>query len=154
MATPKLNTQLKRNNLSHPVHGTYWKFSAWLVRTYGKGLHGKWKYISVPGSKMRLKYREFNKMQLSRRLVGHDVIIRIERYVKRYCPEIKIVPCDDIDYAGSILLLIPHPEHGISVMFVPQCTQLQNQFFLYSAHFKALTKALNQFKAVYKTTKP
>lgn len=154
MATPKLNTQLKRNNLSHPVHGTYWRFSGWLVQTFGKGLHGKWKYMNVPGSKRRLKYREFNELELSRKICGHKAIQRIERYVKRYCPEIKIVPCDDQCYAGSILLLIPHPEHGITVMFVPQCTTIQNQFFLYPTHFKALTKALNQLKSVYKTPKP
>ena len=65
----------------------------------------------------------------------------IEEYVKKH-PQIKIVRCDDSAYAGSDIVLIPHPKHGIRVMFFPQCTPIQNEFFLYGSDFQNLITAL------------
>jgi len=77
------------------------------------------------------------------------VICKIEKYIKSHCSEIRIIRCDDESYSGSILLLIPHPNHGITVMFIPQCTSIQNQFFLYSGHFKQLLQNLSEMKEIY-----
>lgn len=88
-------------------------------------------------------------MELSRRLVGYDVMCKVEKFIKRYCPEIKIIGCDDSVYSGSYILLIPHPNHGITLMFIPQCTTIQNQFFLYEGHYNQLIKALEEMKNIY-----
>ncbi len=40
-------------------------------------------------------------------------------------------------------------ENGITMLFVPQSTTIQNQFFLYDNHYKDLMKALKEMKEVY-----
>lgn len=134
------------------THRIWHKFDKWLTKTYGKDLYGEWvrnKIKSPDGKTITLKYRSFNDLEFSKRICGYEVIERIERYVKTHCKEIKIVYCDDEVYASSIILLIPHPSHGISVMFIPQCTTIQNRFFLYGNHFKMLTEELEKMKYVY-----
>jgi hypothetical protein len=101
------------------------------------------------GKTKKIKYKEFNEAELSRRLVGYEVLEKMEKYVSRHCKEIKVVRCDDSLYAGSSIFLIPHPKHGITMLFVPQCTTIQNQFFLYDNHYKDLMKALKEMKEVY-----
>ena len=93
-------------------------------------------------------YKNFGK-NYTLKLHGFDVILKISKYLKKYIPEIKILPCNDSEYASSIILLIPHPKHGITIMFIPQSTELQNQFFLYSSHFDLLVKELSDMKKVY-----
>jgi hypothetical protein len=135
------------------THKVWHKFYNWLVKTYGKDLHGKQEVIKIKaadGKVHKFKTRSFNDLELSRRLVGYDVMVKIERYVSRYCPEIKIVHCDDDHHAGSDLLLIPHIKHGISIIFIPQCTDTQNRFFLYESHCKELMKELKAMSYVYK----
>jgi hypothetical protein len=84
-----------------------------------------------------------------KKLVGYEVMLQVETYVKAHCPDIKVVPCDDDIFASSILLLIPQPGFGITVRFIPQCTPNQNSFFLYPSHYKKLTKALEEMAHVY-----
>lgn len=133
------------------IHRIWKKFSGWLVKTYGKDLHGGWikHKIKVDGKQKILKHRSFNDLELNRRLCGYDVMERIEKYIKRCCHEIKIVYCDDVMYATSMILLIPHPKHGITIMFIPQLTEIQNQCFLYGNHYKKLLSALEEMKYVY-----
>lgn len=131
-------------------HAVWHKFSNWMVKSFGSDLHGKWKVIKIKGHK-DIKYRSFNDLELSRRLVGHEVMTKVRRYITRYCPEIIEINCDDTTYCGSTILLIPHPSHGITMMFIPQCTKIQNQIFLYERHYKQLTKALRTMKNVYKS---
>lgn len=139
------------------VHKIWHKFYNWLSNTYGKDLYGPWQYLEgtnhETGKKFRVKHRSFNDGKLSERLVGYDVMCKIERYIKRCCPEIKIVHCDDSVYASSIILLIPHPKHGIRIMYIPQCTGIQNQFFLYDNHYKLFMKELKKMEKVYKGVK-
>ena len=148
----EIKTMFDKAKASHAV---WHRFSSWLVKTYGKGLHGKWQYMKVKGAKKtkKIKYRSFDDTGLSRRLVGYEVMQKIEWYTKRWCPEIQVVHCDDHVYTGSIILLIPHPAHGITVMFVPQCTDVQNQFFLYDHHFTSLVNGLMKMQKVYRTMK-
>jgi len=134
------------------MHRIWHKFSKWLANTYGKDLYGPWvinKIKKSDGKILTLKYRSFNDYELSKRLCGYEVICKVEKYVKKYCPEIRILSCDDESYSGSTLLLIPHPNHGITVMFIPQCTSIQNQFFLYNGHFKRLLQNLHEMKEIY-----
>ena len=119
-------------------------------------LYGEWITNSIDldnGKKKKLKYRSFNENEFNKRLVGYEVIENVERYIKRYCKEIKIVYCDDSYHSGSIILLIPHINHGITTMFIPQCTSIQNSFFLYGNHFNFLIKELEKMKYVYKNMK-
>lgn len=141
--------EFKEGKTSHQV---WHKFSNWLVKTFGKDLHGEWEFIEgigANGKKFKIKHRSFNELELSRRLVGYEVMRKVERYIKKYCPEIRIIRCDDSLYAGSDILLIPHPNHGITIIFIPQCTTIQNQFFLYKSHHNELVKALKEMSSVY-----
>lgn len=133
------------------IHQYMHKFDKWLKNTFGKDLYGevtKHKF-KVDGKTKIIKTRHYNERELNDRLCGYEVIERIEKYVKRSCPEIKIVRCDDDVHAGSILLLIPHPTFGITVMFIPQCTTIQNTFFLYGNHYKMLLSELGKMESIY-----
>lgn len=129
------------------AHTVYHKFQKWIIKNFGKDLYGEWQYMYF--GKKKIKYRSFNETELSRRFVGYDVMCKIEKYIKRCLPEIKIIRCDDSYYAGSDILLIPHPKHGITIIFIPQCTDVQNQFFLYDNHHKEFVDALIEMKSVY-----
>jgi hypothetical protein len=134
------------------THQVWHKFSNWMVKTFGKDLCGEWEFVEgicANGKKFKFKHRSFNDLELSRRLTGYEAMCKVEKFVKRYCPEIKIIRCDDSVYAGSDILLIPHPNHGITVIFIPQCTTVQNQFFIYKNHHKELVKALKEMETVY-----
>ena len=142
----KLDVEMKT------THQIWHKFSNWMVKTFGKDLHGEWEFmegIGANGKKFKIKHRSFNDLELSRRLTGYEAMCKVEKFVKRCCPEIKIIRCDDSIYAGSDILLIPHPNHGITVIFIPQCTTVQNQFFLYKNHHKELVKAQKEMENVY-----
>lgn len=132
------------------THKVWHKFYNYLVKTYGKDLHGEWQYMFPEQFGKKHKYRSFNEEVLHQRLVGYEVLNRVEKYVKRYIPEIEIVRCDDAVYSGSTLFLIPHPKHGISVFYIPQCTSIQNQFFLYESHYKCLLGALERMAFNYR----
>ena len=82
-------------------------------------------------------YKEFD----STKLVGYDAMTRVEKYVKNH-PEIKIVHVDDSVYAGSYLVLVPHPILGITMMFIPQCTTTANEWFLYPGALESLQETL------------
>ena len=105
------------------VHVIWHKFEKWLVKTFGENY--------------------------SSNLFGFDVIRKVEKYVKRHLPEIKIVQCDDFEYSSSIIVLVPHPRHGISVIFIPQTAEIGNRFFLYGSHHDCLVKELSDMKKVY-----
>lgn len=152
--TKGLNTEIKKgiDSFLGDTHKTWHKFSGWLGKTFGEDLIED-KTLDIPlgdGKIKSIKYKDLNEWELSKRLVGHEVIEKIEKYAARYCKDIKVVRCDDSTYAGSSLILVPHPKHGITIVFIPQCTSIQNQFFLYENHYKALTKALREMKDVYK----
>lgn len=138
-------------NVPSETHRVWYKFSGWLQRTYGKDLfkNASFEIKDAAGKNKKIRYKNFNEYELSKRLVGYEVIVRIERYVKRFCPEIKIISCDDSVHAGSSILLIPHPGHGITILYIPQCTEIQNQFFLYESHCTQFLKELNKMKRVY-----
>ena len=144
---------MKVLNTKVNTHLPWQKFYNWIVKTFGNDLKGEVQIVrgvDAAGKNFTFKYQTFNDFELSRRLIGYDVIEKVEKYIKRYCPEIKIVYCDDSFYSGSILLLIPHPFHGITIIFIPQTTNIQNQFFLYENHLTSLLNELNKMKSIYK----
>ena len=75
------------------------------------------------------KYNEFD----SSKMIGYKCMQRCERYAKKN-KEIKIINVEDSVYSSSTIILIPHPNMGITVIFVPQCTEVGNHFFLYQEH--------------------
>lgn len=129
-------------------HKIWIKFEKFIIKHYGKDLYGEPSYIELGGRK--IKFQNFDEVKLSKRLVGYDVQCKIEKYVERYIPEIKVLRCDDSEYTSSIILLIPHPDHGITIIFIPQNTKIQNRFFLYGKHHKELIEALTEMSYVYK----
>jgi hypothetical protein len=54
---PSLDVQTKT------THQIWHKFSNWMVKTFGKDLHGEWEFMEVTGNngeKVKLKHRSFN----------------------------------------------------------------------------------------------
>jgi hypothetical protein len=78
-------------------------------------------------------------------LCGHEKMEEIEEWAKKH-PEVIITRCDDNHHDTSYLVIIPHPTHGISIVFVPQATYSKDYFFLYPNHQKALIKALQSIE--------
>lgn len=113
-------------NDSDITHKIWHKFDDWLTETFGGNYNSK--------------------------LIGYDAQCKIEKYAKDN-PAIRILYCDDDVFASSILVLIPHPTMGISIMFVPQCTNVQNMFFLYDKHYSELIRVLSEMKYIYDTDK-
>jgi hypothetical protein len=120
-----IHEKVTENDLSEAksVHIIWHKFDKWLVKTFGENY--------------------------SSNLSGYDAICKVEKYVRRNLPEIRIVQCDDFDYSSSIIVLVPHPRHGISVIFIPQTAEIGNKFFLYGSHYDCLVKELSDMKKVY-----
>lgn len=136
-------------------HKIWHLFYDYLIRTFGKDLYSEWvtqKIKGKNGKAITWRYRNYNEYELSKRLCGYDVMMKIRKYVKRYLPQIKIINCDDAMHAGSDILLIPHPKHGITVMYIPQISGIQNQFFLYDGHYDMLMTELMKMKEVYKNS--
>ena len=129
-------------------HKIWHKFQKWLSNTYGKDLFSDWIYLDPTKKLTKYKYKSFNEGELAKRLIGYEVMERVEKYVKKHCPEIKIVYCDDALHASSLILLIPHPKHGITLLYIPQCTSIQNQFFFYENHLKSLIEGFNELKKI------
>lgn len=72
----------------------------------------------------------------------------IEQYVVDH-PEIEICTCDDSSFAGSDLVFVPHPDMGISVVYVPQLSGGSAQFFLYPGHLNNLIETLTKMRDKY-----
>jgi hypothetical protein len=84
MKYQKITTE-KFLNVSETTHDVWHKFSNWITRTYGKDLWGEWQYMEgknpETGRKFKWKYRNFNDYELSKRLVGYEVMCKIKKYV-------------------------------------------------------------------------
>jgi len=84
---------------------------------------------------------QFNTSVLS----GEEDIAKIEEYAETH-REIKLIDVEDDRYEGSILILIPHPDHGVTIVFVPQSTTIGNTFFMYPNTIGIMAKALLKMK--------
>lgn len=113
------------------MHNSWWEFTKFLEEITGLNQH-------LSGS--------FN---LFTNLGGFEMIEKIEQYVENN-PEIKITYCDDEVFSTSILIFVPHPTMGISVVYVPQLHGTGCQFFLYKNHYDMMLEILTNLKDVYK----
>jgi hypothetical protein len=108
---------VKMKKETDKVHRVWHKFERFLVKTFGKDYH--------------------------KEMIGYEAMQKVEKYVESN-PQITITFCDDAYYSSSILVIVPHPNHGNTVFFMPQCTTHQNHFFLYPSHQKMLMEALTK----------
>ena len=114
----------------------------------------KWYYKEVEEYKFvgntieKIKTGKTVKMFDVTKMVGYECMRRVEKYAEKH-PEIKIVGVDDELYSGSDLVLIPHPKHGITMIFIPQCAYINNQWFLYPNYLENLQKVLEDMKQEY-----
>jgi hypothetical protein len=76
---------------------------------------------------------------------GSESMEKIEQYANEH-PEIVVCGCDDQAFASSDLVLVPHPDMGITVLYVPQCSGGWAQFFLYPGHLSRLIDALTEMR--------
>ena len=88
----------------------------------------------------------------STKMIGYEAIEKVEQYVETH-EDIYIVSIDDSVFASSILVFIPHPEMGITIIFVPQCTTNLNEFFLYPEMINRIQKKLDELKEKYNINK-
>lgn len=100
-------------------------------------------------SVMRAFNRQFLKPDGSWKFDGYNLMQRVERWVKRYKGDARIVSCDDDSFMCSDLVLIEHRTAdsymGTTVIFLHQDGSPAH-FFLYPDHRKALLKALLQIE--------
>lgn len=80
--------------------------------------------------------------------MGYEAIQKIEKYVKRN-KDIKIVKSSDSVFSSSIIVLIPHPTFGITMMFIPQNSLMQNQMFLYPKEYANLINTLTEMRTIF-----
>ncbi len=85
---------------------------------------------------------------LSEKMSGYECMNELDKYVKEH-PEVVLVPTDDSVFASSYFVLVPHPDMGITIVFVPQCTTIQNQMFMYSRHSDILIEEITKMKEKY-----
>lgn len=120
----------------------------------------KWYYDMAPnwtikGDDLVQTEREYKHFNINK-VVGYKSISKIERFISKN-PAIARVVCDDSAHCGSRIYLIPHENKreywGTTVLFIPQCTKEQNNFFLYPNHLNNLIKELQKIQKRQKTKK-
>lgn len=104
------------------IHLTWWRFCDYVSRKFNKDTH---------------------------ELFGWEEMKLLEKWCKRYEPSIQIVRCDDAVHSSSSLFIVPHPDMGLSFVFVPQNTSINNQFFMYLRSNRMLREALDRLDYVY-----
>lgn len=123
--------------LKNSTHLTWWRFCDYIERKWGQETADS----------------RFSTGSLIDNLCGWEVQVALEKWCKRYAPDIKIVRVDDDVHSSSCLFLVPHPEHGISVVFVPQNTTVHSTFFFYRRGFQQMKKALVELEYVFEKEK-
>lgn len=102
---------------SRKTHKVWHKFEAFLIKNFGEDYY--------------------------KNLSGYECMNLIEAYVREN-KEITIIGCDDSYHASAFLVIVPHLNMGNTVLFIPQCTTIGNQFFLYPQHQENLVAALTK----------
>lgn len=127
------------------THGTWFDFCNHMKKWYYKEVE---EYKLIGNALESTKTGKIIKKFDITKMIGYDCMQRVERYAKKH-NEIKVIGVDDEVYSSSDLVLIPHPEHGITVIFIPQCTTVTNQFFLYPPCLKNLQEELESMQQKY-----
>jgi len=114
------------------VHKVWHEFCVYMKKWYFGYNYGcivrKRKIIK---GKRKYKYANFNNIS------GYLAQERVKRFASKH-KEVKIIHVDDSTFSSSILALIPHPKMGITALFIPQCTEVTGEFFLYPEATKEL----------------
>jgi hypothetical protein len=108
----------------------------------------EWYYKEVDEYEDGVKTGNIVKFFDTAKMMGDECLNRVDYYAKKH-KEIKIVDVDDDTFCGASLVLIPHPKFGMTVIFIPQCTGVNNMFFLYSHHLQELQETLNDMSDKY-----
>lgn len=106
------------------------------------------KFILNPGGGVPIKFR----------YSGWEFIKRVERFAKTH-PEIIITRCDDVVFASSDMVFIPHETRyewmGVTCIVIPQCSEDPPlAFFLYPHHIEELIPTLKEFQRRSRMRRP
>ena len=93
------------------------------------------------------KDKEFNSELMARG--GYEAMERVRKYATTHS-DIHFDGCDDTLAMGSMIVYIPHPKHGITVIYIPQNCRDINEFFLYHTHALKIANTLNNLIVKYK----
>lgn len=120
-------------------------FYRWMVKVWGQNLFGEWQYhvSKTEGGFRRVRYRSFNHAALTKKLFGIEVINKMCYYCGRYNQKIRFIKCDDPRYGGC-LFLIPHPDAGVMLLFIPELQRNKNQFFIPKKCYKTALSELTK----------
>lgn len=135
--------------INRKVHATWHEFEAFLEQEFAADIAVK---QTIDIGYKKIEYMHCDDLALANRLVGFEVQEKIIAYAELHKEDVKVVRCEDSVYASSIIVLVAHPKMGITTLFVPHCTKVQNQFFLYGSHYEQLMKAYKELKWVYEET--
>jgi len=109
--------------------------------------------IRIKGKPTKIGKKKFYPREERWRWTGYDLMVRVEKWAKKYKNDVTIVRCDDNYHAGSKMVLIQHRKQhnaeymGTSIVFIPQCTgENPSRIFLYPDHHDSLIKALKEIK--------
>ena len=127
------------------THGIWFDFCKHMKKWYYKEVN---EYYFDPKTLEETKTGKIVKEFDVTKMIGYECMQRVEKYAKRH-NEIKITSVDDDVYSSSILVIIPHPEHGITIIFIPQNTNVNNQFFLCPSALEYLQNELYKMKQEY-----
>lgn len=126
------------------VHKIYHEFCDYMKKWYYK----KEYFYKKDFTQSTRMIKEFDVSKLT----GYTAIQRGERFSKKYPDDIHIIHCDDDVFASSDLILVEHLDKekksfmGTTVIFIPQCTSVQNSFFLYPNHLDKLIQTLQKIQ--------
>lgn len=129
---------------SYDIHELWHKFCDYLQKYY----YNMVKRTTYKKGKFGQTKRKYKHLDISK-VTGYDAMCRVGRFAEDN-PNIRIVGCDDSHHCGSDIVLIPHEDNkkywGTTVLFIPQCTNEKNIFFLYPEHLDNLIEELKKIQ--------
>ena len=100
-----------------------------------------------PDGDIHAVYHEFSEiLEILQDKHNYSIIEMADEFTEVYHEDTQLVPVDDEAHCGSSLVLIDHENDreywGTTVVYLPQCSGVRAEFFLYPHHRRALIKAL------------
>jgi len=131
------------------IHHLWYDFQDHMGKMY-YDLRRRWsiKAMKRNGSfvETKRKFKHFN----PKKMTGHEAICWLRKFIENNHPDLIEVRCDDSAHCGSSVFLIPHETDkeywGTTVVYIPQCTDDQNMFFLYPDHLNRFVKELQKIQ--------
>jgi hypothetical protein len=116
------------------THKIYHHFCDYMKRWYYAKRHA-FSFKTFKETKQII--REFDPSKM----VGYSAMQKVKRYKEKY-GGIETISVDDDMFMGSMIVLIPHDKMGITCIYIPQCINPSNTFFLYPCHIKQLSETI------------